>query len=358
MSTSNAMRFLADAGDDDALALEMFYGTVLESFYTKTILWNTIGPEGVGADQIPQQIVSSKIIDSGKSWQFPIIGKDSDPEYHTPGTELYGQQLEVDEGTVTIDKPLVKHYDLPIDQLQKAHWDMMAPTGRKVGRALATDFDKKLIIVGLKAATRPAVTKNGLTIHNGGNIVQRSNASGVTGAYPVSTTGAQNFMDDVAALGEKMDEDNVPEEGRFLMVTPYIRRVLSQAPERLFSRDYLADVNNNLHRRTITMIHGFQLVGPTNQMPNSNITTGPAHYQGDFTAGGSGDGEPVALALCGADEGEGAIGYVAASNPELGPIYTAMEFDERRNTWFIKGQMMVGADPLAPWCAGGLFVTT
>ena len=356
MATSNAQRFLAKGGVDDELALTMFYNRVLEAFHAKTLFWNAVGPEGVGADVIPSQMIASEMVSQGKSWQFIQVALDDGAvDEHVPGTELLGQQFELDEGLITIDQILVKHYDIPVDQIQLSHFNVIAPVARKLGRGLATDMDIKLLRLSLLAARAAAVTKNGMTIHNGGNSLVRT-AANVATAYPVTTTGATNFIDDAYALAELMDNDNVPDEGRYLVITPYIRRVLSKAPDSLFSNDFDAGQFNKLNRRLVGLVAGFNLTFPTNHMPTTDVVTGPAKYQGDFTAAGAGTGQPVSVALCGADEGNAAIGYVAATHPELGPIYTHIGFDERRNTQFLKGQMMVGADILSPFCAGEIAV--
>lgn len=356
MSTSNAQRFLAEGGDDRALALKMFWGEVLTSFRAKTLLWNSISPDGVGTESAGS-VVSSKTVTSGKSWQFLFFGEDTDPEYHTQGTELLGQQFEFGEATITIDTPLVKHFDIPQEHIKMSHWDTIAPVARSIGRSLAINFDKRLFIVGVQAANSAAVTKNGLTIHNGGNTVVRSGTTGLANAYPVTTTGAQNFIDDVAELAEAMDNDSVPEEGRYLYISPYMRRVLSKAPDTLFSTDFDAADQNMKNRRVIGLLEGFMVATPTLHIPNSlNPVVAPpsssTKYQGDFTYNGGDDGLPAALALCGAEEGRAGIGYVTSGNPS--PV---MEVDNRRGTVFMKGEMYVGANQLAPYCAGAIMVT-
>lgn len=356
MSTSNAQRFLSKGGVDDELALEMFYNRVLESFHNKTLFWNPVGPDGVGDEAIPSQMVASQMVTQGKSWQFIQVAlDDGGVDEHVPGTELLGQQFELDEGVITIDQILVKHYDIPVDQIQLSHFDVIAPVARKLGRGLATDMDIKLLRLSLLSARTGAKLKNGQTIHNGGHSIVRTAAS-VAAAYPVTLVGATNFVDDCYALAEQMDNDAVPDDGRFLTITPYIRRVLSKAPDTLFSSDFDAGQFNKLNRRMVGLIAGFNLTFPTNHMPSTAVVTGPTKYQGDFAVGGAGTGEPVSIALAGADEGNAAIGYVAASHPKVGPIYTFMGFDERRNTQFLKGQMMVGADILSPYCAGEIVV--
>jgi hypothetical protein len=346
MATSNAQRFLATGGDDTALALKMFWGEVLESFRASTLLWNALGGDfGVGGAS--PQVVSSKDVGPGKSWQFPLLGPDPTPEYHTPGTELLGQVFTVDEGTITIDDILVAHRDLPLDQTRMSHFDVIRPVARQLGRALAEDFDEKLFVIGIKAAQTAAVTKNGVTIHNGGNQVERT-GSGMESVYADSTSGSGLFRDDLAELAQLMDDDNVPTDNRYLFINPYMRRILRHQTN-VFDRDY-SDTANDLNKRSIGLVEGFQSF-VTNHLPSTNITTGPSKYQGDFTYNGGGNGRPLALSLCGAMEGSAAIGYVSA-----GGIRSHMEFDERRNTTFMKAQMIVGAGVLAPWCAGEVHV--
>jgi len=350
MATSNAQRFLTQDGDDRNIALTMFWGTVLEAFKAKTLLWNAIGPEGEGTDSAPAPVVASKIVDAGKSWEFPIIGDDPTPTYHTPGTELLGQDVTLVNGTITIDDILVAHYDVPLDQTQLSHFDVIEPFARKLGRALAVDFDQKLFIMGFNAAYTAAVTN----VHNGGNVVERvANTSAI--AYPDNTTGAGNFLSDVAEMAQLLDEDNVPEDGRYLFATPYIRRILRNNTN-IFDKDY-GNSTNVLNDRAIGVIEGFTFMPTTNHIPSTNITTNPSKYNRNFAVAGDDEGEPVALILCGAEEGSSAIGYVAGTGA-AGPIHSYREFDERRNTTFMKAQMMVGAGVLSPWSAGVIHVDT
>lgn len=350
MATSNAQRFLARGGDDTDIALAMFWGTVLETFRARTILWNAIeGEDGVGSASAPPPVISGKVISSGKSWEFPIIGDDPTPEEHTPGVELLGQDVALDKDTIVIDKIHVAHYDIAGDHTQLAHFDVLNPFARKLGRSLATQFDQRLMQLGVIAARTAALTG----FHSGGNRVSRVAASGaVATAYPTTTTGHDNLSSDIADLATAQDEDNVPEEGRYLIVTPYIRQVLTMgASTQFFDKDLSNNNPNSLVQRIIGRIHGFNVLAPTNHLPTTNITTGPSQYRANFTAGTT-TGIPVILALCGAEEGSAAVGYVAAGDDKLNPIYSFRMYDERRNTTFMKAQMMNGADVLAPWCAG------
>lgn len=350
MAASNPQRFLTDNGgaDDRALALKMFWGIVNEAFHASTIFWDNTG-----------NVVSYKNITEGKSWQFPVIGDDPTPEYHTPGTELLGQAVNLTEGTVEIDDILVAHYDIPVDQITLSHFDVVAPFARKLGRSLAEDLDKKILYTGLKAARHYALSG----IHKGGNRVAAGTAGDIGTAYAATSAGAVLFRESAAYLAQLMDEDNVPEMNRMLFITPYIRRVLGNGTN-IFDSDLNRTLPNDLNMRRIGLLEGFH-VFVTNHMPSTDLTTGIAKYQGDFTYDNTGgdttltegwsttihnDGRPAALALCGASEGEAAVGFVQA-----GGIYPFTEIDERRNTRFMKAQIMCGAGVMSPWCAGEIY---
>lgn len=352
MANSNPVRFLSEGSDDLALALEMYWGTVLENFHANTHLVNAVMPAGgEGNIQFDSNVVEVKTIEHGKSWQFITFADVPDPEGHTPGTELLGQNYAFGESNVQIDGILVKHDDVPLDQIQHSHFDPVTKLGNAHGRKLGEIVDKRGFSIAVQAALGAAESKNGLTLHNGGNVVERVDGSGVDSAYPVSATGAKNFRDDVDQLAEIMDTDNVPESQRFLVYTPRIRRVLQQDLT-VFDDRYGPDEQNSFPDRRIGRMSSFNILPPTNHTPDSNITSTslggdathplPAKYQHDFTYDGGDDGQPVAIALCGADEGRSPLAFLAASHPRLGPIYSFMEVDERRNTVFLKSQMMIG----------------
>lgn len=335
MATANAPRFLSDGSTDYGLNLTQYWGAMLEQFYAKTVFYDNEG-----------RVFAYKNITTGKSHQFIQIDEDPDPEDHTPGTELLGQDYAFDEGTVTVDDILVAHFEVPIDQSQLSHFDVMRPLLRKLGRSLAQKYDNRFARLLTLAARTAAKTG----YHNGGNVVERVGASGETDAYPQSATGAANFRSDAAELARLMDEDNVPEDGRFLFVKPYISEVLSY-DTRILSRDYAPDLPNDLIRRSIGMLEGFMVI-KTNHVPNTNVTTGPSKYQGDFTYNGA-TAQPVALAACGAVESEAACGVVEAMMPTVVIIPSNQR---NRLTTHMRAQMMIGADVLSPYCAGEIRV--
>ena len=343
MASSNAVRFLQnDAGtDENGLNLKMFWGGVVEAFRDSTMLFND-----------EQSVIQKKDIAGTNSAQFLMLADTPGAEDHTPGNELMGQDYAVGEGTITVDGFVVAHHDVPEDQLLSSHFDIISPLARKMGEQLARNYDQKLFNMAVLAARASASTHTatGLNIHNGGNRVEAVHASGVASAFPVTSAGAVAYRNKAEELAQAMDEDNVPEAGRYLYITPYIRRVLNQDTT-IFDIDYTRGTPNQFNSRIIGELAGFNVVVATNRIPSTNVTTySKSKYNGDFRYNGS-TGQPVGIALCGASQGMSAIGVA-----RLQSIVPEMQKDVRRSTRFMKASILMGAGILHPWCAGTIEV--
>lgn len=337
MASSNAVRFLSDGSTDFGLSLERdFKGLVLNAFRAKSVLWDNLS-----------SYAEVKMLDDGNSHQFMIGSEVAEGEDHTPGDELLGQTYSFTAGNITLDSILVRHFDVPLDQKVTSHFDVMANLAFKLGTDLAIQYDKRLF----KAALIAARTAASSGYHNGGNTVEVTAAT-IAAAYAASTTGAEAFRDSVAELAQLMDEDNVPEDGRTLFISPYIRRVLGASDTSgtlipIFDKD-VNSRPNDINTRAIGILEGFNVV-VTNHLPTTNTTTGPSNYQVDATVAGA-VGGPAAIALCRSGS-DAALGVVQA----LGLATTIMD-DHRRNTTFMKAQTYLGAGTLAPWMAGEIRV--
>jgi hypothetical protein len=148
-----------------------------------------------------------------------------------------------------------------------------------------------------------------------------------------------------------MDTDNVPEGGRHMFITPYIRRVLSQDTTIYDVRYNQNNSGNRLNNRAIGELEGFVVHPVANRILDTNVTSyRQSKYNGDYRFNGA-TGQPVALVACGASDGSAAIGTVALQN-----IVPEMENDVRRSTMFMKASILMGAGSLHPWCAGSIEV--
>lgn len=334
----NAQNFLNKSGDEWGLALKQYLGTVIAKFRESTLLWND------------PTVIARKMITQGQSHQFILFADTPDPEEQPDGAELLGQQFEFDEDTITVDKRLIAHKVVPTQRILVSHFDPLRPLAEANGTKLGEYFDRILFRVGVLSARTSASTKNGLTVHTGGNAVSRSGGD-LTTVYADSSTGSGNFRSDVAELAQLMDEDDVPNEPGFrrLYISPYLRRILRHETN-IFDSDLSRMIRNSMNSRFVGELEGFA-VAVTNNLPSTNVTTGVSKYQGDFTYNGA-TGRPAALALCGAP-GRQAIGFV-----QLEGVTPYVDTDQWNNVVRSKAQMMVGADVMYPPCAGEIRVTS
>ena len=347
MSAPNTFQFLRTDTDSQALALKRYMAHFTEAPRNSVFLYDTGLP-----------VIFRKTVDWGKSHQFLMDADAPSAEEFEPGDEMLGQAGAVDEGTITVDKYIVAHSFVPQDQMRISHFDILPRKARQHKRKIEQRYDKRLFTVAALAARDAAVTKNSLTVHNGGNRVTRSGGS-VAAAYPLSATGAANFRADLRSLGYSMDLDNIPVESRYLWVTPYIRQVLLfDNTAQVFSEDYI-NGENVIMKRQVTLVEGFKIVAFPNttsnggSMPDENITSESfSKYNGDFTVGAS-TGTPVAIALTNGDDGAAGIGLLTYEG-----IKSFMVYQQEKLGWLFGSYILCGAGKLNPWCVGSIEVIT
>ena len=126
------------------LFLSVFGGEVLTAFDNATVT-------------LDKHFVKS-VPGGAKSYRFPKTWKAS-AEYHTPGTELLGNDLSTSEQIITVDDILVSHYAIADLDRILSHFDMRSVISAEMGRALAKVFDKnvfrQLILAANTAAASP-----------------------------------------------------------------------------------------------------------------------------------------------------------------------------------------------------------
>jgi hypothetical protein len=295
-------------------------------------------------------------VGAGKSFQFIQVADGPDAQTFIPGSEMLGQNFAFDQELITIDDPIRSHRAPPLDQERLVDWSTLRPLGMQIVRKVKEQVEDKLAIMAVHSARTAAKTNSvsgdTFTVHNGGNVVERT-ADTVAIAYPATVAGAQAFRRDASDLAKLFDEDNVPEEGRFLYISPQIHTSL-QADTQLFDKD-LSALSGDIATRVLGRLAGFWLI-KTNRLPSTLIDEStfeggsPAKYHGDFSVAGA-VGQPAAVALCGAQEGEAGIGMVDGTG-----LITFAEVDERREVMFMKAGITMGIGKLSPYCAGEIRV--
>lgn len=299
------------AGATDALFLKVFGGEVLAAFQeaNKVMDKHTV-----------------RQISSGKSAQFPATWKVS-AGYHTPGSEIVGQASNLAERVITIDDLLISSVFIANIDEAKAHYDVRGTYSREVGLSLAYQWDKNVLQVGVLAG-RAAATITGAS---GGSVL--------TSATDLYRTSASDLAAGLFAASQKYDEKNIPEaDTKYAFMRPAQYYLLAQNTNLINA--FWTKNNGDYAKAEVLMVGNHELV-KTNHLPNTNITTGPAAYQGDFS-------KTACLSMT-----KNAVGTV-----KLLDLAQEMQYDIRRQGTLMVAKYAIGHGILRPECAIELNTTT
>ncbi len=254
---------------------------------------------------------------SGKSFQFPVFGRGG-TERHAAGTFIQGQQVPTAERIITVDDLLIAPRSIAqIDELV-SHFDARQPIANDIGESLARDLDKQLAQTLVLAARVDAATAK---IGGGGSVI----------LHPDMATSVTRLIDSIVLGARVLAEKNVPEDQRVCYIRPaqYFAIVASGDP-RVFSTELNAAPNGGLVSGKVFVIAGIPLE-MTNHLPSTNIVTGLAKYQGDFT-------RTVAV-----------IGhYSAVGTGQLLGVTTEAEWEMRYQSTFMIGKVALGMGYVRP----------
>jgi hypothetical protein len=253
MTAMNPSRIgqINQSGDALALFLKVFSGEVLTSFEIATVM----------SDK-----VMTRTISSGKSAQFPVHGRTT-AALHTPGADILGTNINAAEKVITIDGLTVSSaFVANIDEAMN-HYDVRSIYSRELGFSLARAKDSNLQQVGLLAARAGANLSD--TSYPGG--------SNVTNAA-LATTGA-SLTSALFTAAQDLDQNNNPEDDRYAVFRPAQYYLLAQTTA-VIDRDWGG--SGSIAEGRVLKVAGINLV-KSNLLPNTNITTGPAAYQGNFS---------------------------------------------------------------------------
>ena len=191
------------AGDKRALYLKLFSGEMFKGFQRNTIA---------------RDLVMKRTLQNGKSIQFIYTGR-TKAEYHTPGNSILGNSdgaPPVAEKTITVDDLLISSaFVYELDETL-SHYDLRGEISRKIGYALAEQYDRKIFRAVTKAARLAhPITKANFVEPGGTQIRVGSTGTNASDAYD-SVKLVNAFYDAAAAL----DEKGVSGEGRVAVLNP------------------------------------------------------------------------------------------------------------------------------------------
>jgi hypothetical protein len=299
------------AGDTRALFLKIFSGEVLTVYDANTVM---------------KDRVRVRNISSGKSAQFPAIGR-TKASYHTPGTEILGDTIQLDEKVITIDDLLIADTFIARIDEAIAHFEVRQEFSKRMGQALAQTYDRNLLSLAVKAARDTGTGGLGVGAVGQGNAVSAS-----IGATPT----VQNIVDALYAAAAALDEKFIPSDGRYALVSPttYWSLVTN---DKILNKFY-TEGNGDYARGKVLVIAGFEIVkSPNLSLDHTAVTATYPDYNSKYTVNAS-----DTAVLCMTSEALGTV--------KLLDLASEMEYDIRRQGTLMVSKMAVGHGVLRPEC--------
>jgi len=184
------------------LYLKLFSGELFKGFQRNTIA---------------RDLITKRTLKNGKSMQFIFTGR-TNSEFHVPGQNILGNTdgaPPVAEVTIECDDLLISSaFVYELDETL-AHYDLRGEISRKIGYALAENYDRRIFRAVTKAARQASpILKTNFVEPGGTQIRVGTNNSGADAYVPASLVNA--FYDAAAAL----DEKGVSGEGRVAVLNP------------------------------------------------------------------------------------------------------------------------------------------
>jgi hypothetical protein len=178
------------------LYLKLFSGEMFKGFQRNTIA---------------RDLVTKRTLKNGRSLQFIYTGRTTS-EYHTPGQSILGNSDNappVAEKTIECDDLLISSaFVYELDETL-AHYDLRGEISKKIGYALAENYDRKIFRAITKAARKASPVSKTNFVEPGGTQIRvgaTANASDALDPDKLVTA----FYDAAAVL----DEKGVSTEGR------------------------------------------------------------------------------------------------------------------------------------------------
>ena len=192
--------------------------------------------KGFQHNAIARDLVTRRTLTNGRSLQFIFTGR-TKSEFHVPGQSILGNDDKappVAEKTITCDDLLISSaFVYELDETL-AHYDLRGEISRKIGYALAENYDRRIF----RAVTKAARSASPVSMNNfeepGGTQIRVGTSTNASDAYDASKL-VDAFYDAAAAL----DEKGVSTEGRCGVLNPrqYYELIQQVGDSGLINRD-------------------------------------------------------------------------------------------------------------------------
>ena len=208
-----------------ALYLKLFSGELFKGFQRNTIA---------------RDLITKRTLTNGRSLQFIFTGR-TNSEFHVPGQNILGNTdgaPPVAEVTIECDDLLISSaFVYELDETL-AHYDLRGEISRKIGYALAENYDRRIFRAITKAARQASPIQKTNFNEPGGTQIRVGTSAEGSNAYDADKL-VNAFYDAAAAL----DEKGVSTEGRVGVLNPrqYYELIQAVRSNGLVNRDVQGD---------------------------------------------------------------------------------------------------------------------
>ena len=205
------------------LYLKLFSGEMFKGFQHNTIA---------------RDLVTRRTLKNGKSMQFIFTGR-TKSEFHIPGQSILGNDEKtppVAEKTITVDDLLISSaFVYELDETL-AHYDLRGEISRKIGYALAENYDRRIFRAITKAARAASPVSMASFKEPGGSILKVGTDTSTAKADAFDSDKLVNAFYDAAAI---LDEKGVSGDGRVAVLNPrqYYSLIQNVSGNGLINRD-------------------------------------------------------------------------------------------------------------------------
>ena len=217
---------LTNAGTVDqrrALYLKLFSGEMFKGFQHNTIA---------------RDLVTRRTLKNGRSLQFIYTGR-TKSEFHIPGQSILGNDEKsppVAEKTIECDDLLISSaFVYELDETL-AHYDLRGEISRKIGYALAENYDRRIFRAITKAARQASPVSMTNFKEPGGSMLKVGADTSTDKKDAYDSTKLINAFYDAAAI---LDEKGVSGDGRVAVLNPrqYYALIQNVSSNGLINRD-------------------------------------------------------------------------------------------------------------------------
>jgi len=301
------------AGDDATeLMLELFGGEVLTAFQTAVKFRDK------------HQV---KTLSKGKLFKFPAIWRTT-ASYHTPGTEILGNQIPHTEITVSPDDKLIASvFVADIDEILN-HYEVRAPYAQELGAVLARFYDKNVLRTILRAARGGAL----FTGDQGGSILTDAGFA----------NDASKIFDGISLAKETMDGKDVPVE---------TQPVYAALPNSLWYLAARSDRNLNRDRNggsASDRSHVLNTIDDVQIIKSNNTPFGENSVTATVSEGAT---IPAKYRLNATNTKAVVFTPMAAATAEVQGLSSQIVDQPEKQGTLMLSRLMTGSDPLRTKCA-------